>query len=131
VKPAPSLHRSEKGTADVPYSAPKHKDSGTRIPSQSSVRKHLRILNFLGVQAVEAGATVIFGEAGEDVAASSSSSSRTPGVGYYVSPTILGGVSDGDEAWDSEIFGPVREGGRWRHLYIRAAGARWDKIEMY
>lgn len=32
-----------------------------------------------------------------------------PGVGYYVSPTILGGLSDGDEAWDSEIFGPVRE----------------------
>lgn len=33
---------------------------------------------------------------------------RKPGVGYYVSPTILGGLSDGDEAWDSEIFGPVR-----------------------
>lgn len=34
-------------------------------------------------------------------------SGRKPGVGYYVSPTVISGASDGDEAWDSEIFGPV------------------------
>lgn len=52
-------------------------------------------------QAVEGGATVLFGDG------DMTQSSKKPGVGYYVSPTILSGLSDGDEAWDSEIFGPV------------------------
>lgn len=46
---------------------------------------------------------MLFGDAGTNP------SLRKPGVGYYVSPTILGELSDGDEAWDSEIFGPVRD----------------------
>lgn len=53
-------------------------------------------------QAVDAGATVLFGDA------DMKPSLRKPAVGYYVSPTILGGLADGDEAWDAEIFGPVR-----------------------
>lgn len=34
-------------------------------------------------------------------------SGRKPGVGYYVSPTVLSGVQEDHEIWDSEVFGPV------------------------
>lgn len=54
-------------------------------------------------QAVEGGATVLFGDADTKRKPSSK-----PGAGYYVSPTILSEVSDENEAWTSEIFGPVR-----------------------
>ncbi|CAN0292788.1 unnamed protein product [Pylaiella littoralis] len=58
------------------------------------------VLGFIS-RAVEGGAAVLFGDA------DAKQSAEKPGVGYYVSPTILSGLSGGDEAWDSEIFGPV------------------------
>lgn len=60
------------------------------------------IFPFAANQAVEGGATVLFGDA------DTKQQSTKPGAGYYVSPTILSEVSDENEAWTSEIFGPVR-----------------------
>eukprot|EP00904_Undaria_pinnatifida_P003514 jgi/Undpi1/13163/HiC_scaffold_8.g02825.m1 len=57
-------------------------------------------------RAVEWGATILFG-AGIPSDEDANASGRKPGMGYYVSPTILAGLSEGDEAWESEIFGPV------------------------
>ena len=58
-------------------------------------------------QAVAGGATVLFG-GGVPSDEDADASGRKPGVGYYVSPTILAGAAEGDEAWEEEIFGPVR-----------------------
>lgn len=58
------------------------------------------------VQAVAAGAEVLCG-GGPPADADAASTDRTPGTGYYVAPTILSGVKEGDEAWEQEIFGPV------------------------
>lgn len=52
---------------------------------------------------MEGGATIISGDGADRNAAV-----QKPAVGYYVSPTILSEVSDENEAWDTEIFGPVR-----------------------
>ncbi|CBJ33263.1 Aldehyde dehydrogenase [Ectocarpus siliculosus] len=60
-----------------------------------------RVLGFV-TRAVEGGATVISGDGADRNAAV-----QKPAVGYYVSPTILSEVSDENEAWDAEIFGPV------------------------
>lgn len=57
-------------------------------------------------QAVAGGATVLFG-GGAPSDEDANASGRKPGVGYYVSPTILAGAADGAEAWEAEIFGPV------------------------
>ena len=65
---------------------------------------------YTSLQAVSAGADVLYGGARlPDTDAEASG--RKPGVGYYVSPTVLSGVHDGDEAWNDEIFGPVRADG--------------------
>lgn len=58
------------------------------------------------LQAVEAGAEILCG-GGPPPDADAASTDRTPGKGYYVSPTVLSGVKEGDEAWEEEIFGPV------------------------
>lgn len=56
---------------------------------------------------MECGADVLYG--GTTLPdTDADASGRKPGVGYYVSPTILSGLNDGDEAWEEEIFGPVR-----------------------
>lgn len=57
-------------------------------------------------KAVGAGAKVLCG-GGAPPDEDAASSGRTPGKGYYVSPTVLAGVEETDEAWTTEIFGPV------------------------
>lgn len=58
------------------------------------------------VQAVDAGAKVLCG-GGPPPDEDAASTDRNPGMGYYVSPTVLTGVKETDEAWTTEIFGPV------------------------
>ncbi|CAM9627093.1 unnamed protein product [Ascophyllum nodosum] len=73
-------------------------------PLVSAAQKD-KVLGFV-TRAVSAGADVLYGGARlPDTDAEASG--RKPGVGYYVSPTVLSGVHDGDEAWNDEIFGPV------------------------
>lgn len=67
---------------------------------------HERRHFFCFSQAVAAGAEVLCG-GGPPPDAEAASTSRTPGKGYYVSPTVLAGVQETDEAWTTEIFGPV------------------------
>lgn len=57
-------------------------------------------------KAVDAGAKVLCGGAAPPDG-DAASTGRTPGKGYYVSPTVLTGVKETDEAWTTEIFGPV------------------------
>ncbi|CAM9780983.1 unnamed protein product, partial [Hapterophycus canaliculatus] len=66
-----------------------------------SASQRERVLGFIK-RAVEGGATVLFGDAD-----AKEKPSTEPGLGYYVAPTILSDVSDENEAWTSEIFGPV------------------------
>ncbi|CAM9397565.1 unnamed protein product [Scytosiphon promiscuus] len=63
-------------------------------------------------RAVDGGATVLFGDADAN-----DRSETKPGAGYYVSPTILSEVSDDNEAWTSEIFGPPQP--TWRRTRMR------------
>lgn len=55
---------------------------------------------------MDAGAKVLCG-GGPPPDADAASTDRKPGKGYYVSPTVLTGVKETDEAWTAEIFGPV------------------------
>ncbi|CAN0524661.1 unnamed protein product, partial [Laminaria digitata] len=57
-------------------------------------------------QAVVAGATLACG-GGPPLDTDAASTDRTPGKGYYFCPTVLTDVKDTDEAWTTEIFGPV------------------------
>lgn len=57
-------------------------------------------------QAVDAGAKALCG-GGAPPDDDAASTGRTPGKGYYVTPTVLTGVKEADEAWTTEIFGPV------------------------
>lgn len=53
-----------------------------------------------------AGANVLCG-GGSPPDSDAASTGRNPGTGYYVSPTVLADVKESDEAWTTEIFGPV------------------------
>ena len=55
---------------------------------------------------MDAGAKVLCG-GGPPADSDAASSERTPGKGYYVAPTLLADVKQTDEAWTTEIFGPV------------------------
>lgn len=57
-------------------------------------------------QAKGAGAKVLCG-GGPPSDADAKEAERIPGKGYYISPTVLVNVKEGDEAWEEEIFGPV------------------------
>ncbi|CAM9310079.1 unnamed protein product [Laminaria digitata] len=71
-------------------------------------------------RAVKGGATVLFG-GGVPSDEDADASGRKPGMGYYVSPTILTGAAEGDEAWEAEIFGPV--------LCVRRFGEEREAVE--
>lgn len=57
-------------------------------------------------QAKDAGAEVLCG-GGPPSDVGAEAAGRIPGKGYFVSPTVLAGMKEGDEAWEEEIFGPV------------------------
>ena len=81
--------------AKYPVGAPT--DEGTRIGPLANARQYDRVVGFIE-QAVADGATVVVG-----------GPERPEGLdtGYYVRPTVLGGVVAGSRVEQEEVFGPV------------------------
>ncbi|CAN0270524.1 unnamed protein product [Pylaiella littoralis] len=64
-----------------------------------------KVLGFIS-RAIDEGAEVLCG-GGPPPDSDAASTNRKPGKGHFVSPTVLTGVKETDEAWTTEIFGPV------------------------
>jgi len=81
--------------AKYPVGAPT--DEGTRIGPLANADQYKKVVGFIE-QAVADGATVVVG-----------GSARPEGLdkGYYVMPTVLGGVTPGSRVEQEEVFGPV------------------------
>ncbi|CAM9749033.1 unnamed protein product, partial [Discosporangium mesarthrocarpum] len=80
---------------------------GTSMGPLVSGGQRDKVLGFIG-RAVEKGATIKCGGGPpSNDEAEARAAGRSPGVGYYVAPTVLEGVGEEDEAWVEEIFGPV------------------------
>jgi aldehyde dehydrogenase (NAD+) len=85
----------EDAAAKYPVGAPT--DDGTRIGPLANANQYKKVVGFIE-QAVADGATVVVG-----------GPERPEGLdkGYYVRPTVLGGVVPGSRVEQEEVFGPV------------------------
>ena len=83
------------GAATYPVGAPT--DQGTRIGPLANANQYNKVVGFIE-QAVADGATVVVG-----------GPERPEGLdkGFYVKPTVLGGVTPGSRVEQEEVFGPV------------------------
>jgi aldehyde dehydrogenase (NAD+) len=81
--------------AKYPVGAPL--EEGTRIGPLANANQYKKVLGYIE-EAVAAGATVVVG-----------GPERPEGLdkGYYVKPTVLGGVTPGSKVEQEEVFGPV------------------------
>ncbi len=89
------LELAREGAAKYPVGEPM--DAGTRIGPLANANQYKKVVGFIE-QAIADGATVIAG-----------GPERPEGLdrGYYVQPTVLGGVQPGSKIEQEEVFGPV------------------------
>ncbi|CAM9460686.1 unnamed protein product [Ectocarpus sp. 6 AP-2014] len=99
------LERAASVTVGGPLRGDDKEAEGTCMGPLVSGPQRDKVLGFVS-RAVDAGAKVLCG-GGPPPDADAASTDRKPGKGYYVSPTVLTGVKETDEAWTAEIFGPV------------------------
>ncbi|CAN0031366.1 unnamed protein product, partial [Ectocarpus sp. 13 AM-2016] len=99
------LERAASVTVGGPLRGDDKEAEGTCMGPLVSGPQRDKVLGFIS-RAVDAGAKVLCG-GGPPPDADAASTDRKPGKGYYVSPTVLTGVKETDDAWTAEIFGPV------------------------
>eukprot|EP00903_Cladosiphon_okamuranus_P008338 g8021.t1 len=99
------LERAGRVSVGSPLRGDKEAEGATCMGPLVSGPQRDKVLGFVS-RAVDAGAKILCG-GGAPPDGDAASTGRTPGKGYYVSPTVLTGVKETDEAWTTEIFGPV------------------------